>query len=830
MKFPSFIFTFGFRLLRREWPKYGLAFLSLFVTSVTFTVVLVGVDGARTYLAERTREFAGGDLILESGVPAEKQVETLVAPLQSFIVGKDRETSLSLAVRAGDLVTGVSARAVSEAFPLYGALTVAPGTYRFPEPDEVYVEQVVLDRLGLNIGETLSIGNIPYRIAGVILSEPDALLQGFRLAPRMIFSEEGLIRSGVVLAESRNEYEYRFRLDPSVPADLVAAVAKEATALGIEARVAGSGQSGFLRRLANAERFFLITVLIGAVLSAVNVYANALSLVTRLRKSFAVFLVEGATRPALIALVMGLIGGITFFATGIGILVGLGLVAGLYDWIAMTAEVALVFRVNPWSLGLVLLGTFATSLAAAFPAVRDLLALDPRTLLSGATGERDLRQSFIRIVVLSLASFAPLFLVAVFLLKRIDWALYAVGGTFILFVTLSFFFGLGLRTLYRVRRHFPFFIRTIIAEKRADGVFGIVAATSIFIALFSIFSLLLLEKSLERFFDTGIGATLPSAYIIDVQSDQVPLVKQASPEAVLFPNIRARILRIDDRQIQERLREDAQNEDSELRREFNLTYRTTLLTSEAITAGTWQEMGGEVSVEQEFADRVGIRLGSVLEFFIQGVRLEVRVTSLRSADTTSGLPFFYFVLHPTDVERFSASWFGYATLDAGNLRALERTLASAAPNISVLDTSVLGETVRQVTGIVVTLLAVITFPPLLLAMLLLITLIATTFAGRQRDALRLRVLGASRSLTLALYLVETLFTVIFMAIIGFLSSMALVKALTIWVLDAVPPVYFDIQIVWITLGLGGAVITYALFLLLFKRRTLREQMTYEENI
>jgi len=212
------------------------------------------------------------------------------------------------------------------------------------------------------------------------------------------------------------------------------------------------------------------------------------------------------------------------------------------------------------------------------------------------------------------------------------------------------------------------------------------------------------------------------------------------------------------------------------------------------------------------------------------VKVVLSVTSLRSADTGSGLPFFYFVLNPSDVARFPASWFGYAEVAGPELPAMERTLAQEAPNISVLDTSVLGETIREVTGILLTLLSVITFPPLLLATLLLVTLIATTFSGRQRDALRFRVLGATRSMTLSLYLMETLTTVLAMAVAGVLLAMVLVKILTVFVLDAVEPVYFNTDILLITGGLAGALLVYTLMLLSLRRRTLREEMTYEENI
>ncbi len=551
----------------------------------------------------------------------------------------------------------------------------------------------------------------------------------------------------------------------------------------------------------------------------------------RLRRSFAILLVEGATKSGVIALVSGLIGTITLIATLLGIGVGFFIVSLLYGFIEKETMITLPFEIQGITVGLVLLGTLATSLAAGFPAVRDLLSLNPRTLLSGATSSKQTSGSVWRIILLSIISFTPLFFLAWALLGRIDWASIVIGGTFLAFIIISFVISSGLRFLYSKRHHMNFFFRTIVAQKYADGIFGIIAATSLFIALTSIFTLSLLKSSVENFFDAGIGSTVPSAYVIDVQSDQVELVEQIVPNVTLFPNIRARILEIDDRKIQEKLVSGDSKEDQELRREFNLTYRTNLLASEKITSGTWQgEKPGEVSVERDFANRVGIQIGSQVVFSIQGVRLSFPVTSLRSADTTSGLPFFYFVLHPLDAERFPASSFGYADVSSEELRGIEKKLALGAPNISVLDTASIGESVRQVTSVVLTLLAVVTVPPLLLATLLLVTLVATTFVGRKKDAVRLQILGATRRATSILYVIETLMTVVVIGIGAIAVSMLLVFILTKQVLTGIKPIYVDQNTVWITLALIITLLLYAVSLLVIRKKSLREEMTYEENI
>lgn len=829
MKFPSFITRFGWRLLWREWPKYTLAFLSLLITSITFTLVLVGVDGARVYLAERSREFVGGDIAFESGSPVD--IAPIVAPLRPWITGEDREIELTLSVRSATGTTAVSARALSSGYPLYGELRLEVGSYQPLPPEAVLVEPVVLERLKIGVGDELLVGTVAYQVVGVIASEPDALLQGFRFAPRLILSEAGLERAEIKLQESRNEYEYRYRLDTNRDETILAQVKAKAIAEGLEVRIAGDGQSGFLRRLETVERFFLITVLIGAVLSAVNIYANALTLVTRLRKSFAIFLVEGASKGSIIALVLGIIGSLTLLATLLGIGGGMFLIAWLYQWLQTTTEIALPLKLSWPTLSLILLGTLATSLAAAFPAVRDLLTLEPKVLLTGLSTRLSRTSSIKFTLLLSILSFLPLFLLATLLLGRLDRALLVVGGTGIVFVMSTALFGLLIRTIYRLRHKFPFIGRVIIAEKRADGIFGLVAMASLTIALASIFSLALLERSIENFFEAGIGRTLPSAYVIDVQSDQVKQVREIIPSINLFPNVLARILRIDERMIQERLADGASDEDRELRREFNLTYRTELLESETITRGVWQgTKRGEVSVEADFAERARIELGSTLEFFIQGVRVTTTVTSLRQADTTSGLPFFYFVFHPDDLSRFPASFFGYAEVTGPALREAETSLATATPNVSVLDTSAIGETVRGVTQTVLFLVAIITFPPLLLAVLLLFSLIAATYAGRQRDLLRLQVVGATGRFTTLLYLLETVMTVIVAGIIGFGLAFIVIWILTRFVLEGVEPVWLDIRVVEILAALATLLILYAVVLLRLRPRSLRQALIYEDNV
>ncbi len=65
----------------------------------------------------------------------------------------------------------------------------------------VAVEQILLDRLELEIGDDLRIGETDFQVRAVIENEPDRLSGGFSFGPRaMIYAEylegTGLIRPG----------------------------------------------------------------------------------------------------------------------------------------------------------------------------------------------------------------------------------------------------------------------------------------------------------------------------------------------------------------------------------------------------------------------------------------------------------------------------------------------------------------------------------------------------------------------------------------------------------------------------------------------------------
>ena len=486
---------------------------------------------------------------------------------------------------------------------------------------------------------------------------------------------------------------------------------------------------------------------------------------------------------------------------------------------------------NYYFYSLLCIGLILTIAIASFvPAIRRTLSLNPKQILIG--GEDDAKKAFSlsSLSLITASTLLPLVALSAFLLGDIIDGFLIIVGITVAYVAVAVLFSVFLSAVYKNRARFPFFLRSIISQKKADGLLGVVSFASLFVALTALSTLALLQISLERYLNEDLTRTVPTTSILDVQPSQKDSIQQKFSDIELFSNVGARIIAIDALRIQDELEKPESSVDRELGREFNLTSRDTLLSSERISAGTWSNGApGEISVDEDFAKRANISLGSTLVFSVQGFEVRGRVTSLRSTDSRSGLPFFYFVLAPSDLQDFPAVYFGYSYYDANKQDELGRYLATNAPNVSVLETQAIGPLIIEIVGTLMILVLVVTLPPLLIATLLIATLVVSSYAARRREGGRLRAIGATKQFVLKQYIAETISLTLVASILAYAVSVVAAYFISQYFFKLGSVTLFDLQLVT---GLGIIVLLVGVIgLYLFKTDTmpLRELLSYGEN-
>ena len=236
------------------------------------------------------------------------------------------------------------------------------------------------------------------------------------------------------------------------------------------------------------------------------------------------------------------------------------------------------------------------------------------------------------------------------------------------------------------------------------------AALSGFLAIAMGTMLTSLVPQMKRSIASKLGEqedkNLPSLFLFDIQEEQVdPLEEYAVSNRLalshLSPWIRARMAKINGELVRPPKWSPRQSRRREFAREFkdmviNLTYREGLFSSERIVRGRpirpvySSTEGGiaEISLDEDFAKNMGIKVGDVVEFGIHDIPIEGRVVNLRRVDWMSFQPNFFISFQVGVLEDAPKTYLAnIPDLTGERKRMIQNELADIFPNISAVDVS-----------------------------------------------------------------------------------------------------------------------------------------------
>ena len=177
-------------------------------------VSLFGTNMERAVTKE-ARGLLGGDLEIRLTRPLSPAGQTVLDSLGTRnMVFTHVSELVAMAARAtpGPPLTQstqiIELKAVESAYPLYGAIRLDPAQSLdvLLHPDErrcgghscfgAVVQESLLIRMGLSIGDRLKIGQAMFLITGIVRTEPDRMANAFILGPRVMIAQEGLRGGG----------------------------------------------------------------------------------------------------------------------------------------------------------------------------------------------------------------------------------------------------------------------------------------------------------------------------------------------------------------------------------------------------------------------------------------------------------------------------------------------------------------------------------------------------------------------------------------------------------------------------------------------------------
>jgi putative ABC transport system permease protein len=619
-------------------------------------------------------------------------------------------------------------------------------------------------------GDRLRIGDQEFLIAGKLRKIPGETLAFSLFSPRVYISLSHLDRTPLLQRGSIVRYRVYFKLPGQDIDQLVQRIGPELLQLGLEADTVNRRKASISRSMENLSRYLHLAVFIAVLLAGVGV-ASGIHVYAKEKTS------------------------------SVAVLRGIGARAGETAWVYVIQALAIALAGS--ALGAAAGVAFQALVPIAledFLPVRSVFSFAPKGLLAGMGIGLGTTLLFSLLPLLPLRRISPLLaLRASYEKGRVSrdpliWLIFfliaaavlgfAVGTTERWFHGLWFaaaaacafgFLALAARALSALlRRLVPDFLPYPLRQglknlhrpnnQTTAVMLSIGLGTLLLVTLYSVQEMLLRQVA-ER---GGKGE--PNLVLFDVQKDQregiralfksfgVPLYEEV-------PIVTLRLTAVKNRGVEE-IRADPESRIPSwaLRREYRSTYRNRLTGTEEIIEGKWQgRAAGDagpvpLSLEKGIAEALRVAVGDELQFELQGVSLPARVASIRKVDWQRVQPNF-FVVFPEGVLENAPQFYALVTrTDSSELSArLQRALVEGFPNVSMIDLTLVLDTLDTILGRVSDAIRFVALFTVLTGLAVLAGAVLSSRSQRLRESILMRTLGAPRSQIIGAIIAEYLF-------------------------------------------------------------------------
>ena len=550
----------------------------------------------------------------------------------------------------------VELKVVEGGYPFYGDLVLQPAGLTAGDlgPDQAFVAPELLASLGLAVGDDLLLGGQTFRIAAEVVDEPDRLDFAMTLGPRVFVGAEGLARTDLAVAQSRVQYRALYRLEDDLShaqledlEDRIESAFEESHRLRVSTHT--EAQPSVRRSLGRVEDYLGLVALLSLLLGGIGVGQIVRAWLAGRTQSVAVMRCLGLRAGEIASLYLG---SVVLLAVA-GCLLG-GALGACLPW-AVAAWAPELFQGGEaplWQPQALLRGVLlglGVAMVFSLPPLAAVWRVPPAAVLRAEAVPLDAPRS--------VRWGAPLLLfLGVLVSARVqggDWLAAAsfAGGLLVLVGLLA----LGARAATALSRRVPRgrlgpYLEHGLAALARPGAGTVGAIVALGLGVMVVLAMLLIERRLDEALRTALPSDAPSLFLVDVQPDQwsgvlSTLERRGAESIQSVPVSMARLRAIDGRDVTEIAADyrDQRRSTWRFTREQRLTWMETLPEDNRIVEGTlWSDPEvDEISLEAEFAEDLGVGVGQVLTFDLQGVRVDLKVTSLRTVEWQSfGINFF----------------------------------------------------------------------------------------------------------------------------------------------------------------------------------------------
>ncbi|MGR3506190.1 MAG: ABC transporter permease [Paracoccaceae bacterium] len=649
-------------------------------------------------------------------------------------------------------------KSVDGAYPLIGQVTLEPamplaqalaGADGLPG---AVVHPLLIDRMGMQIGDTFRLGTQDFRLMAAIMREPDAGADGFGLGPRTIVATTALEDAGLLTPGTLYSTEYRMLLPEDSDLDaLETQVGDRFEGAGARWRDSRNGAPSVARFVERLGSFLILVGLSGLAVGGVGVSAAVRAYLAGKTSVIATLRTLGADRATIFQTYFLQIGALSLLGITLGLLLGAAIPLALGPFLEARLPVPAVFTVHPAPLiEAAIYGALTALIFTLWPLSRTeevRAATLFRDALSSTRALPPVRMLGVIIVLLAaLIGTAMAFSGAAMLTL---WTAGGILGALVLLTVTAF----GVRALTKRLRG--------TAQGRPILRWALAAiggqrdeATSVILSLGLGLSVLAavgqIDGNLRGAIANDLPDVAPSYFFVDIQRDQMPafLDRLENDPAVSridsAPMLRGVITQINGRPARE-----VAGDHWVVTGDRAVTYANTIPDGTKILAGEWwpDDYDGppQISFAEEEAREMGVGLGDTITMNVLGRDITGTITSLREVDFSTGAMGFVLTMNERALAGAPHTFISTVYAEEQAEAQILRDVAGSAPNITAIRVR---DAIDQVSEVLSGLAAATSYgaaATLLTGFLVLIGAAAAGERARTYEAALLKTLGASRS-------------------------------------------------------------------------------------
>ena len=797
------------RLLKRDWHGGELRLLSLAlvmaVTSVT-GIALFTDRLEKALLLESANMLAADRIVSGRGVLPEEVLEEgkarglRTAETLSF-------TSMAFS-ESGNLL--VAAKAVTDNYPLRGDVIIADAPFirgtpipSGPPPGEVWLESRALPALGIEVGDTVSVGEAELNVSKIIVTEPDRTGGGLvdNAGPRLMLHMDDVETTNVVQLGSRISYRYLFAHDDLELLDEFEGWfrAQEEWRGRYYIRDIRDESEEVSEALERAESFLLLGSLFAVLLAGVAIALTAKRYSERHYDYVAILKTLGCTSAQISLIYLAIQSMLGVIAVLVGCVLGYLVHQGVF----LLLQSVLIFTLPPAGFQPYVIGSltaFVCLFAFALPPLLALRETPPLRVL-----RKDITQQKISANVPYLFGIlGTVFLIYWYsedlFLSSVLISAVAVIALFLSIVSYLFLRSSGSAGMKAGSAWL--LAMTAARRRRKQNVLQVMVFS---VTIMSLLILTLVRTDLIEEWQAQLPENTPNHFMMNITQGQIEGIQNFFADNGVESNpfyslTSARVTRINGDLPNPReddedslgggtLTENARRDGAELNelgglnvspqsdappvlsgREAStggrrvrgqlsrrqVTWAEELPDDNLVTAGTWwgmEPLPGYVSIEEEYADWLDLELGDRIEFEVNRQIVAAEVSSFRSVRWDNMQPNFFVIFSPGTIDHLGATFLSTALMEREQ-KILLNDLIRLFPTVVIIEIDALIEQIQTIIAQVTSAIELISILVLICGALVLLSCVNASLDERFRENAILRTLGAGKKLILTSLLIE----------------------------------------------------------------------------